>query len=61
MLKWFSISGIAKEIKRIRWPKPKDLLSDSMEVITFTVLFALFFILCDFVIAFLLKVIGIGA
>ena len=25
MLKWFSISGISKEIKRVRWPKLKDL------------------------------------
>lgn len=43
MLKWFSISGISKEIKRIRWPKPKDLVHDSVEVIIFTTLFALFF------------------
>ena len=30
MLKWFSISGIRKEIKRIRWPKAKELFSNSL-------------------------------
>ena len=48
MLKWFSISGIRKEIKRIRWPKAKELFSNSLTVIVFTVLFGIFFFLCGF-------------
>ncbi|MDI9518246.1 MAG: preprotein translocase subunit SecE [Erysipelotrichaceae bacterium] len=60
MLKWFSISGISKEIKRIRWPKSKDLYSDSVEVIIFTVAFMLFFTVCEFVIANLLRMAGMG-
>ena len=30
MLKWFSISGILKEVKRIRWPHGKTLATNSL-------------------------------
>ena len=36
MLKWFSISGILKEVKRIRWPHGKTLATNSLTVIVFT-------------------------
>ena len=29
-MKWFSWNGIMKEAKRVRWPKGKDLLKDSI-------------------------------
>ena len=35
-MKWFSINGILTEMKRIRWPKGKDLAKDSATVIAFT-------------------------
>ncbi len=60
MLKWFSLSGIAKEVKRIRWPRTKDLVEHSTEVIAFTVAFGVFFVACEFLISFFLKMIGIG-
>ena len=60
MLKWFSLSGIAKEVKRIRWPKTKDLVEHSAEVIAFTFAFGVFFVACEFLISFFLKMIGIG-
>ncbi len=59
MLKWFSISGIYKEIKRIRWPKPKDLLSSSITVIFFTFLFGVFFLLCELIASGFLTIIGL--
>ncbi len=59
MLKWFSISGIIKEIKRIRWSSPKDLAKDSSSVIVFTGLFALFFVLCTLINAGILKLLGV--
>ncbi|MFV0380705.1 MAG: preprotein translocase subunit SecE [Breznakia sp.] len=43
MLKWFSVSGIIAEIKRIRWSSPKKLATDVMVVIIFVSIFALFF------------------
>ena len=59
MLKWFSISGIRKEIKRIRWPKAKELFSNSLTVIVFTVLFGIFFFLCELVGGGFLSVVGL--
>lgn len=60
MLNWFSISAIAKEVKRIRWPKQKEMISDSFTVITFTVGFGIFFVICEIVVAAFLRMIGIG-
>lgn len=59
MLKWFSISGIISEVKRIRWSKPKDLAKDSVSVIFFTAAFALFFVVCTLVNAAILKALGV--
>lgn len=61
MLKWFSFSGIAKEIKRIRWPKTSDLTENSGEVILFCVFFGAFFVLCELAITFILRLMGVGA
>lgn len=60
MLKWFSISGIGKEIKRIRWPKKKDLGLNTAEVLIFCVFFGVFFVVCEFLVSFFLRLIGIG-
>ena len=63
---WFSISGVRKEAKRVRWPKWKSegnqagILQNTAEVLGFTGFFALFFVLCDFVVTYMLKFIGIG-
>jgi|APIni6443716594_1056825.scaffolds.fasta_scaffold324751_2 preprotein translocase SecE subunit len=61
MLKWFSLSGIFTEIKRIRWPKGSELSRNISIVLVFTVGFGLFFVGTEFVISFLLKWIGIIA
>ena len=61
MLKWFSIAGINKEIKRIRWPKAKELGNATKEVLFICILFAIFFVCAEFIITLGLKMIGIGA
>jgi len=61
MDKTFSWSGIRKEAKRVRWPKSKDTVQNTGEVLIFTVFFALFFVGCDFLVQFLLRALGIGA
>lgn len=62
MLDWFSLSGIRKEVKgKIRWPKAGEMVKDSATVISFIILFALFFMACDFFVALFLKAIGLGA
>ena len=64
----FSFSGIRKEAKRVRWPHWKSqgtsnpgIVQNTGEVVLFTAGFAVFFVLCEFVITYLLKFIGIGA
>lgn len=65
--RWFTLRGIQKEARRVVWPRWKDsdrgpgIFSTTGEVLVFTVFFALFFVLCEFGITFLLKFIGIGA
>lgn len=65
--RWFSISGIIKEAKRVRWAKWKSepnnpgTFQNTVEVVIFTAFFALFFVACDFGISYLLRVLGIGA
>ena len=61
MLKWFSISGISKEVKRTRWPKPGNLANSSGEVLLFCLFFGLFFVGSEFLVTLFLKLIGIGA
>ncbi len=58
-MKWFSIEGITTEIKRVRWPKQKDLVHDSVTVIIFTVAFGIFFVVAEALVAVFLKAIGI--
>lgn len=57
-MKWFSIAGIQSEIKRIRWPKPKDLFKNSVTVILFTAAFGVFFLLCEMIASGFLTIVG---
>lgn len=61
MDKTFSWSGIRKEAKRVRWPKMKDITSNTLETVIFVVFFAIFFVACEFVVTMILRMIGIGA
>lgn len=58
-MKWFSFSGIMKEIKRIRWSNPKTLAIDSGKVLLFTGFMALFFVLCTAFNAWFLTLLGV--
>ncbi|MEA5026632.1 hypothetical protein SDC9_89706 [bioreactor metagenome] len=60
-MKWFSFSGIFEEIRKIRWPKKEDMWKDSQTVIIFIVGFGLYFVICEFVVAKFLSVLGIGS
>ena len=65
--RWFSIAGIRKEAKRVRWPKWKTegntagIGQNTGEVLIFTGFFALYFVFCEFIVTFVLRFIGIGA
>lgn len=58
-MKWFSLKEIIKENKKIRWPKKGDLALNSVQTIVFVAFFAIFFVCCQFVVSFLLKLIGV--
>lgn len=59
-MEWFSIKGILGEIKKIRWPKRKELVKDTFVAVAFIAVFAGFFVLSDFLITFFLRLIGIA-
>jgi len=54
-------TGIVTETKRIRFPKFSELLTNTGKVLFFCVLFAIFFIICDFIVSEVLVLIGVGA
>ena len=60
MLKWFSISGIVSEAKRVRWPNISDLVTKTAKVLFFCFIFALFFMACEAGVAYFLSLIGVG-
>ena len=60
-LSWFKPDDVIKEIKRIRWPKFSELMSNTAKVMVFAIAFGLFFVLCDLIISRLLLLIGVGA
>lgn len=57
-MKWFSISGIIDELRRVLWPTPKDLAKQTGTVLLFTTAFALFFVLCEFIAAAFIQFVG---
>jgi len=58
-MKWFSYDGIVKEIGRIRWPKGKELSKNTTEVMIVTVFFAIFFVLIQLLLTYLLTMTGV--
>ena len=45
------ISGIRSEFKKVRWPKKKEMFKYSVAVLVCIIIFALFFMLSDVIIA----------
>ena len=60
-LSWFKPDDVVKEVKRVRWPKFSELMSNTGKVLAFAVAFGLFFVLCDLIISRLLLLLGVGA
>ena len=45
------VSGIRSEFKKVRWPKKKEMFKHSVAVLVCIIVFALFFMLSDVIIA----------
>lgn len=58
-MKWFSISGIISETRKIQWPTGKNLAKDSMTVFLFVIFLGIFFFACDIITSGFLKIFGI--
>ena len=58
-MKWFSFSGIVKEIKKIRWPGIGNLTENSVQVLIFTVGFGIVFFCCDFLVTLFLRLMNV--
>ena len=43
----YSPSGIIKELKKVSWPSFKELMKSSGLVVVFTILFGLYFFVCE--------------
>lgn len=57
---WFSFSGISEEIRKIHWPKKKEMTRNTTIVVLFVAFFMVYFILVEFLLVAALKLIGIG-
>lgn len=58
-MKWFSLSGIVKEIKKIRWPHIGSLSENSIQVLIFTIGFGIVFFACDFICTLVLNLLNV--
>lgn len=56
---WFSFKGIRAEAKHVSWLSKKDLIKNSSIVIAFCLVFGLFFMMSDGIIAVIFKMLGI--
>lgn len=45
------LQDVKKEMKKVRWPNKKEMLTYSIATISFVIIFALFFLLTDVVLA----------
>lgn len=49
--KTFFLKEVILEMKKVRWPLKKEMISNSIATLSFIIFFALFFTLADLVIA----------
>lgn len=60
-MSWFTLAGIKEEVKKISWPKRKEVVSNTTIVIGFLLFFAAYFMLTEVVLVWALKnLIGVG-
>ncbi len=45
------LKDVKKEIKKVRWPNKKEMLTYSIATISFVLVFALFFVMTDIILA----------
>lgn len=58
-MSWFSIKGIKEEIRKIQWPKRKELSKNTVIVLSFVLFFAVYFVIADGLVSQFLRLIGV--
>ena len=56
---WFSFKGIRAEMRHVSWLSKKDLIKNSGIVVAFCLVFGIFFMASDAIIALIFKALGI--
>lgn len=59
-MKWFTLSGIKEEMKKITWESPVQLSKNTVTVFGFVLFFIAYFMLTEFVLVGALRWISIG-
>lgn len=54
-------SGVVRETKRVRWLSLGELMSNTGIVLSIVTLFGLFFLVADFIVLNMLRLLGFGA
>ncbi len=60
-MSWFTLSGIKQEIRKITWPKRKDMSKNTLIVVGFLLFFAAYFMITEVVLIWVLNALtGVG-
>lgn len=58
-MNWFSLVGIKEEIRKIQWPKRKEMTQYTVTVLGFVAFFAVYFLILEVVISYILRLLKV--
>ena len=58
-MNWFSLVGIKEEIRKIQWPKRKEMTQYTVSVLGFVSFFAIYFLILEVVISYILRLLKV--
>lgn len=58
-MSWISLAGIKEEIRKIQWPKRKEMSKYTVTVLGFVAFFAVYFLILEVVISYILRLLKV--
>lgn len=58
-MKWFSLKGVREEVRKIQWPKRKEMATYTASVLGFVVFFAVYFMFSEIIISQILRMLKV--
>lgn len=58
-MKWFSLKGVREEVRKIQWPKRKEMVTYTASVLGFVVFFAVYFMFSEIIISQILRMLKV--